>query len=226
MIFILGVALSALSQSTHFLIFARFLTGLAVAGNVLGPAIIGDIFPSEQRSSGMSLIMLAPLLGGAIGPAISGAIAASLGWRKILWISAVLAIVCEILFFTLLQETYKVSILQRRAARLRKEMNDETLKCEFDEEEEGAKSACSALGTTIKRPLSVVWDSFVLKIVALHGGLVFTSYYILATTLPGILKDIYGFSPPMIGLSFLAFSKSITLSPVKCLYSYPQQEIC
>ncbi|KAH8654017.1 major facilitator superfamily domain-containing protein [Tricladium varicosporioides] len=214
-IFILGVALSALSQSTHFLIFARFLTGLAVASNVLGPAIIGDIFPSEQRSSGMSLIMLAPLLGGAIGPAISGAIAASLGWRKILWISALLAIVCETLFFTLMQETYKVSILRCRAAKLRKRMNDETLLCEFDDEE-GAKSAYSALGATIKRPLSVVWDSLVLKIMAFHGGLVFAFYYILATTLPGILKDTYGFSPPMIGLSFLAFSAGASVGIVAC----------
>ena len=90
-IFILGIGLAAISTTSNLLVFARFLTGFAVASNVLNPAIIGDIFSSESRGSGMSLIMLAPLLGGAVGPAISGLIAESLGWRKILWMSAALS---------------------------------------------------------------------------------------------------------------------------------------
>lgn len=204
-LFIIGVALAALSPTANLLIFARFLTGFAVASNVLNPAIIGDIYPSESRGSGMSLVMLAPLLGGAIGPAISGAIAETLGWRMILGLSGGVAIICEILFFTLFRETYKVPILKRRAARLRKENKDDALKCAWEGEHE--MSAWSTLRVSIKRPLTILMDSSILKIMSFYGGIIFTFYYILATTLPSILKDIYGFSPAMIGLSFLSFSK-------------------
>jgi MFS family permease len=40
-VFIIGTVIVALSQNTGLLIFARFLTGLAVASNVLNPSIIG-----------------------------------------------------------------------------------------------------------------------------------------------------------------------------------------
>jgi MFS family permease len=206
-LFIFGVTLAALSQATNLFIFARFLTGFAVASNVLNPAIIGDIFPSEQRGSGMSFIMLAPLLGGAIGPAISGYIAESLGWRKILYMSCVVAIICEIFFFLLLNETYKIPILQRRAARLRRETKDESLKCLWDTEKAGERSSWALLRVSIIRPVTVIWDSSVLKIMSFYGALVFTFYYVVATTLPAMLREIYGFSPSAIGFSFMSFSR-------------------
>jgi MFS family permease len=84
-----------------------------VASNVLNPAIIGDIFPSEQRGGAMSVVMLAPLLGGAVGPAISGAIAETMGWRQTMWLAIGLAIVCEIAFLTMFRETYKVTVLAK-----------------------------------------------------------------------------------------------------------------
>ncbi|RDW65111.1 hypothetical protein BP6252_10762 [Coleophoma cylindrospora] len=209
-IFIFGVILSALSETSGLFIFARFLTGFATASNVLNPAIIGDMFAPEARGAGMSLIMLSPLLGGAIGPAISGTIAETLGWRMILWISAGLAIICEVAFFMLLRETYKVPILQRRAARLRKETKDESLKCAWETETTGKAAGSSALKAAIKRPLLVMWDSSVLQILSFYGGLVFTVYYVMATTLPTILREVYGFSSAWIGYSFLAFSIGAT----------------
>ncbi|KAK5094751.1 hypothetical protein LTR24_003451 [Lithohypha guttulata] len=66
-LFISASIFAACCQSTHLLIAARFLTGVSVAANVLNPAIVGDIYLPDQRGSAMSLIMLAPLLGGAIG---------------------------------------------------------------------------------------------------------------------------------------------------------------
>lgn len=65
--FIVGIIITALSRNIDTLIFARFLTGCAVATNVLNPAIIADVFPSETRGTAMSAVMLAPLVGGALG---------------------------------------------------------------------------------------------------------------------------------------------------------------
>lgn len=208
-IFILGVVLAAVSQTAGLFIFARFLTGFAVASNVLNPAIIGDIFPSSSRGSAMSLVMLAPLLGGAVGPAVSGVIAESFGWRTILWISAIIAIICEALFFVFLHETYKVAILQRRAARLRKQTKDQSLKCAWESEAAATALYWSTLRASINRPVLMMLDSSVLQIISFYGAMVFTFYYILATTLPGILTKVYGFSPTLTGYSFLVFSKDL-----------------
>ncbi|KAJ5053846.1 uncharacterized protein L3040_000137 [Drepanopeziza brunnea f. sp. 'multigermtubi'] len=205
-VFILSVILGALSQSTELFIFSRFLTGFAVASNVLNPAIIGDIYPSEQRGSGMSLVMLAPLIGGTFGPAIGGAMAETLGWRNILWMCAACAILCEIAFFTLLRETYKVKILRRRAAALRISQKDQSLKCAFDAQSGRKELWWPVLRTAVLRPVLVMWDSSVLKIMSFYAGFTFTFYYIMATTLPGMLRDMYGFSDAAAGSAFMFFS--------------------
>lgn len=196
--------LASFSPSVDLLIAARFLTGLAVASNVLNPAIVGDIFISEQRGAAMSLIMVAPLVGGAIGPAIGGAIASAIGWRSIMWISAALAGTCTIVFLICFRETYKVTILNRRAARLRKETGNQDLQTTY--EREGAKNSHAVLESAM-RPFIVLASSGVLQSMAIFGSVAFTFFYIMSTTLPDILQDIYGLSASATGGAFITFSK-------------------
>lgn len=210
-LFISATILAALSQSTPLFIAARALTGLAVASNVLSPAIVGDMFISDQRGSAMSIIMLAPLIGGAIGPAISGAIAQSLGWRQLLWMSAILAGLCEVLFLTCSRETYKVVILHRRVARLRKETGNDALRTAYDDKTE--ESGSRKFWNSIMRPAVVFVDSVVLQVLSLYGSLAFSFFYIMSTTLPDILEGLYHLSPALTGSSFICFSE--------CLQQYP-----
>jgi MFS family permease len=199
--FIFWTIVAASSNTSSLFIFARFATGCAVASNVLNPAIIGDMLPPEQRGSAMSTLMLAPLLGGAVGPAIAGAIAQSIGWRQVLWGAALIAGVCEVAFVFLLRETYKLRILKRRAARVRRDSIHKTV---IDVEIE---STAVVIWRSVKRPAAVLFGSFVLQILSLYGAVFFTFFYIMSTTLPVVLHDIYDFPPASTGASFLSFSK-------------------
>lgn len=214
-LFIAFTALSALSPTTTVLIVARALTGAAVASNVLSPAIVGDLFPSEQRGAAMSLIQLAPLTGGAIGPAIAGAISQSAGWRMGIWLSAALAVVLEVLFLTLFRETYKVPILKRKAAHLRKETGNPALKSAFDVK--GGVHSWSALWDSAMRPVMILKSSFVLQILSFYGSFLFSFFYIMSTTLPAILQDLYFFTPAETGLAFITFSESSPVTQCKIL---------
>ncbi|KXT01290.1 hypothetical protein AC578_2689 [Pseudocercospora eumusae] len=211
-LFIAATILAALSPDSSVLIFARFLTGLAVASNVLNPAIVGDMFISEQRGTAMSLIMVAPLLGGAIGPALAGVIAENLGWQAVLWISASIAALCEIVFLTCFRETFKVPILERRAAKLRKETGNNSFKTplEFDGENK------TSVWESIMRPAVVLCGSGVLQAMSLFGSVVFTYFYVMSTTLPDILEEEYDLSPAMSGASFMAFSVGSVVSVTLC----------
>ncbi|KAI0905252.1 MFS transporter [Ustulina deusta] len=211
-LFILATALAALSQSTPVFIGARALTGLAVASNVLGPAIIGDMFASELRGSAISFIALAPLIGGSLGPAIGGAIAETLGWRWVLWLSVCLALACELAFFTCFRETYKVAVLRRRAARLRKETGNPKLRTVYDMDD--GKSNLHKIWECAARPAIVLSGSSVLQVLSLHGAVSFTYYYVFSTTLPDILQQLYGLSAAGSGLAFISFSIGSTISVV------------
>lgn len=202
-LFAAGVAMTALSQDVHVLIFARFLTGCAVASNVLNPAIIGDIFPRQTRGSGMSAIFLAPLVGGAIGPSVSGALGQAIGWRGVMWLAFGLAATTELTYLVLLRETYKVPILQRRAARIRKETGDDSYKSKFDLD---VSYSLRSILRSMFRPVEVFFSSLVLQLLSLWGALVFSFFYVMSTTLPDMLEDIYGFDASLKGVSFLSFS--------------------
>lgn len=204
-LFLAAVVLAALSQTTWLFIAARALNGVAVASNVLNPAIVGDMFVSEQRGSPMSFITITPVIGGAIGPAIAGAIAQSLGWRKILWMSAILATVCEVLFLTCFRETYKVPILRRRQARLAEASGDECLKAAANA---GEHRSLDKLWESIKRPATVLCGSSVLVMSALYAGVAFSFFYTMAVTLPDILETQYGLSEAAAGSCLISFSKS------------------
>jgi MFS family permease len=205
-LFIIATVLAALSESVPLFIAARALTGLAVASNVLNPAIVGDMFVSEERGGAMSLIMLAPLTGGAVGPAVAGWVAERLGWRYVIWIGAGLAAVCEVLFLTCFQETYDMTILKKRAARLRKETGNKSLKTVYDFEGNRNATELRKLGDAVLRPFLVLFDSGVLQSLSLFGSISFAYFYVMSTTLPDILEDIYHLSPAQIGISFISFS--------------------
>ncbi|EME42332.1 hypothetical protein DOTSEDRAFT_54727 [Dothistroma septosporum NZE10] len=212
-LFVAATVLASFAPTSHVLIVARFLTGLAVASNVLNPAIVGDMFISEQRGTAMSLIMLAPLMGGAIGPAVSGYIAESLGWRPVLWISAGLALFLEVLFVAFFRETFKVPILKKRAAKLREETGNQNLKSVFETEK---AQGSHQIWESMLRPFVVLAGSGVLQAMSLFGSVAFTYFYIFSTTLPDILQDLYGLSPSQTGFAFISFSAGSIISVTVC----------
>ncbi|KAF2418676.1 MFS general substrate transporter [Tothia fuscella] len=206
--FILWSVVAACSQSSTLFIFARFFTGCAVASNVLNPAIIGDILPPERRGTAMATLMLAPLLGGAIGPAIAGAITETIGWRNVLWGAALVTGVCELTFLTLLRETYKLRILKKKAARLRKDVEASST---MEEE-----NTLLTIWTSIKRPATVFFGSLVLQLLSFYMAITFAFFYIMSTTFPVILREVYGFSPAMTGTSFMSFSLGSSFGIIVC----------
>lgn len=195
--FISATFFAAVSPTTGLLIISRALMGISVASNVLNPAVIGDMFVPEQRGTALSLTMFIPLIGGTVGPVVSGAILQTLGWRIIVWISVGMASICQLLFIVFFQETYKAQILRRRMARLSREIGR-------SEKAKYLKMDTSSLRSSTMRPVVVLLNSGVLLALLPFGSFIFSHFYIVSTTLPDILKTVYGFSPTATGLAFIA----------------------
>lgn len=81
-VFTFGSLLCGLSPSVGWLIACRALQGLgAVFVSALGAAILGEMFPPQERGRAMGMIGSAVLLGVAIGPSVGGLIITFAGWR-------------------------------------------------------------------------------------------------------------------------------------------------
>jgi MFS family permease len=216
-VFIVGTVIVALSQDIELLIFARFLTGFAVASNVLNPSIVGDIFRPEHRGTAISCVFLTTLVGGAIGPVVGGTIAQAVGWRLIVTIAGCIALACELAFLCFFRETYAVVILKRRA--LKQEHGNAAAANELVRTLTGTEveSSSSAIWQAVTRPARVFLGSFVLQILSWYGAIGFTFFYIMSTTLPEILKDRFNLDEAKIGLSFITFSMLISVQQLSTM---------
>lgn len=96
------------------------------------------------------------------------------------------AVLVEILLFTTFRETYKPTILRRRAAKKRSETGDDSWTTEYDQKD--SKSAWKTLAEGMSRPAQIIWSSSMLQILSLWGGLVFAFFYVNSTSLPEILE--------------------------------------
>jgi MFS family permease len=212
LLFIAAGVLAATSESVPQFVVARMLNGLAVAGNVLNPAIVGDMFPSDERGGALSLLFLAPLIGGAFGPMIGSAVADLYGWRTVVWMAVALAAGCEVLFLCCFRETYKVAILRKRVRKMARHPtgSGKTFKTAFDEAERLSTAGFSEwqkLRDAVLRPAIVLCGSGVLLVMSLFNSVVFTFFYIYSTSFSDILIDVYKLSPVAVGSCFTIFCK-------------------
>ena len=121
------------------------------------PGSVVDVTTEENRALAMSLWSIAPLNGPVTGPMIGGYIFQYLGWRWSSWIVMILSGVSIALLLTL-RETYAPEILRRKAARLRREMDDSRWWSKYD----GKGSKWRLLQTSIKRPFVMSWTEPIL----------------------------------------------------------------
>ena len=203
---------SAVSSSMDMLIVFRFFNGIAVASVVLNPSIIGDMFITEQRSSAMSILTLAPLLGPVLGPVTGGYISKSIGWRWLFWLAAIFAAAIEIGFVFFFRETYKVQILRRKAKILRRETGDPSLRSEYDM----TFSMETFLTSSIIRPARMLILSPIIFMLSFYVAVVFAYTYILFTTMTEVFEDRYGFSTGSASLTFLGLGVGFIIGMFGC----------
>lgn len=71
------------------LIILRFVAGCAAsAPNSVGAGTMADIVPLQFRGKVMSVAVVAPLLGLAVGPMIGGPLVDAYGWRSTVYFTA------------------------------------------------------------------------------------------------------------------------------------------
>lgn len=87
-LFTLGSGLSGGASSMKMLIAARTVQGLGGGGiNMLIELIVTDLVPLRERGKYMALVLIAGMLGAALGPFIGGVITSHTTWRWIFYLN-------------------------------------------------------------------------------------------------------------------------------------------
>ncbi|KAK7993930.1 Wyosine base formation [Apiospora arundinis] len=158
--FCLFQVLSALSWSISSLLVSRILE--AIAGSSTFAIMTG---------------IMSVFCGPAAGPIVGSVVTAHLGWRWSAWITLICSVVFGTAAFLVTPETSEMTILQRRAQRLRKKAGDKVnVVCEA---EQGDKPGLSAFAEKyLTKPLRMFALEPILSILTVYMSFVYGIIYL------------------------------------------------
>ncbi|RAH87388.1 MFS general substrate transporter [Aspergillus japonicus CBS 114.51] len=212
LLFIVFLAGTALSTSIQMLIAFRFLSGLATACIPIGPGIMKDLFRKEQRGRAMSVMSLTSVVGPVVGPIMGSYLGERAGWRWVFWLPTLLSGALGVLILVLYRETYKLTILKRKAATLQQDTRAAT--------HHTAPSPPHRIphknALILHRPLTLLIHSPALALATLHLSIIYGLTYLVMTTIAPVFEDLYSFSEGASGLAFLGLCLGFTLGALLC----------
>ncbi|KAK9799143.1 putative Major facilitator superfamily (MFS) profile domain-containing protein [Seiridium cardinale] len=142
------------------------------------------------------------------GPIIGGAVSQSIGWRWTFWILSIYDSILVIVGVLVLRETYEPILLDRMAAKLRKD----TGKPYFTEADDASHTLGRNLSRSLTRPLRLLITQPVLQVVAIFLAYNFGILYIVLSTLATLWIDRYGNTESLSGLHYIAIVIGYTIA--------------
>ncbi|CAI7632155.1 unnamed protein product [Penicillium pancosmium] len=198
----------ALAKSVTALIVVRFIG--AFFGSVMistAPGMVADLVDDEHRALAISIWSIGPLNGPVLGPVIGGFVTQYLGWRWMCWIALILSAVALVLAI-ILKETYAPTLLQSKAARLRKETGDERWWSRYDRKE----SLYEILKLNLSRPFVMAVTEPICIFWNIYVAIVYGILYLCFTAYPIVFGDIRGWSLGLSGLAFLGIGIGVLIT--------------
>ncbi|OJI90035.1 hypothetical protein ASPTUDRAFT_36646 [Aspergillus tubingensis CBS 134.48] len=193
------------------LIAFRFLSGAATAASAIGPGIVSDLFPEENRGRAMSIMSLTGALGPVVGPIIGSYLGEKAGWRWAFWLPTIATGTLSLLILVVYRETYSVTLQKRKA-------KQQGLEGGTESPEDTEKTASHVFFKTILRPLRLLIRSPMLILVTLYLSVVYGYTYLVMTTIATLFQDVYGFSEGASGLAFLGLCLGLILGAFLCSF--------
>ncbi|KAI0059359.1 MFS polyamine transporter [Artomyces pyxidatus] len=196
------------TQNTGQLLAFRFLAGLGgSAPFAIGGAVIGDLFSPDQRGQAIAIYSLAPNLGPVIGPIAGAWVAQNTTWRWVFWSTTIADAIVQILGTVFLKETYAPTLLERKAERIRRSMDEEKVKhtevrTVFQSNNLNFKAF---LARALVRPFSLFIHEPIVQLLGLYMAFLYGLLYLFITTIPSMFQDIYHQRVGASGLHYTAF---------------------
>ncbi|KAH6689973.1 hypothetical protein VD0002_g6486 [Verticillium dahliae] len=189
----------ALATSLEQMFACRFvgaMFGAALISN--SPGTIVDISTEDRRAKYMSLWSIAPLNGPVTGPIIGGFVFQYLGWRWCNWLVLIVAGVSIVMMLTV-KETYAPTLLQQKAAKLRKETDDPRWWCRYD----AKVSKVELIKTNMSRPFILAATEPILWAANIWISVIYAILYLCFIAYPIVFSEHRGWGPGTSGLAFL-----------------------
>ncbi|KAJ5130084.1 uncharacterized protein N7515_006123 [Penicillium bovifimosum] len=206
----------AVSQTKVQLIVCRFFSGLGGSAPLaIGGGVLSDCFRPEERGKGIAIYSLAPLLGPAMGPIAGGFIAEHTSWRWVFYSTSIADALIQAMGLLFLRESYGPVLLRARAARLRKETNDETYQTETERQN---RTLPQVIRSALVRPFRLLFTQPIVQALALFMAYIYGIMYLVLSTFPTLWTSAayYNESTGIGGLNYISLGLGFFLGSQIC----------
>lgn len=192
------------AHSKGVLIACRLLAGFgASAAYSLAYGVLGDVWSKEQRGKSLSLYLLIPLTGSAVGPIITGFIVQYSTWRWMFWATTIMQVVFELCSLIVFYESYAPVLLRRIAIKKRAETGDSRYHAAIERFEHG-RSAAWKLRHSLSRPLRLLAFDPVIQVRSILSGLNYGLLYFALASFSALYVSAYNESVSTSSLHYIA----------------------
>jgi MFS family permease len=192
------------ANSKGLLIAARLLAGFgASAVYSLAYGVLGDVWSAEKRGRSLSMYLLIPLTGSAVGPIVGGFIVEYSTWRWMFWATTILQGILKASSLLLFYESYRPVLLRRRAEKLRNDTGDSRYHAAVERRESG-HSTLWKISRSLSRPLRLLIFHPIIQIQAILQGINYGLLYFALGSFSALHVSAYGDSVAMSGLHYIA----------------------
>ncbi|GKT91295.1 major facilitator superfamily transporter [Colletotrichum tofieldiae] len=214
--FLALIPIAALATNFTMVIVARFLG--AVAGSVMLSNVGGsimDITNPKYLPLAMSVYSFGPLNGPVLGPLMwhnskelgqGGFLVEAFGWRSLNWMSLISTAVGA-LFIMTVPETYRPTLLRKKAAKKRQEEEDHRYWSDFDD----TVPIFRRIRTAVSRPFILSFTEPVLMFWNIYISVIYAIVQLAYVAFPIVYQNERGWSTAISGLAFIGVFVGIAL---------------
>ncbi|KAL3473986.1 major facilitator superfamily domain-containing protein [Aspergillus californicus] len=193
----------AVAKNVETILVSRFLMGilgcspLAVVGGAMA-----DFWDPVDRAVAIAMFSAATFVGPVLGPIVGGFLTDSyLGWRWTAWITLIASGSFGLIAWFIVPETYHPVLLQRRAARLRRETGNDALYAFLDNHK---PTLSDIIRKYLFRPIQMLFLEPILILITLYLALVYGILYLFFEAYPVSFQEVRGWkNEGVAGLPFL-----------------------
>ncbi|KKY23690.1 putative mfs multidrug transporter [Phaeomoniella chlamydospora] len=199
----------AVSKNIGTLLVCRLIDGIAFSAPMtLVGGTLADLWKNEERGVPMAAFSAAPFIGPAIGPLVGGYLSDATSWRWLYWIQLILSGAAWLLIATV-PETYAPTLLSRRAAKLRKEKNDDRY---TTEKELDPRPLSERLRIFLVRPFQLLFLEPIILFITIYMSVLYGLLYMFFVAFPLIFEEGKGYSAGQTGLMFIPLAVGVIMS--------------
>lgn len=206
----------AVARNIATLLVCRLIDGILFSApmTLIGGSL-ADIWEAEERGKAMAVFSAAPFLGPVMGPIFGGLLGDFTStWRWVYYALLIIAGFFYVVFVAIVPETHHLTILKKRAKKLREKTGDETYMAIVELQ---VRSVSEIAKVSLLRPFLLLAELIVF-LITIYMSVVYGLLYMFFFAYPVVYMEGKGWSASKTGIMFIPIGVGVIASSLIAPY--------